>query len=234
MTTRTCALGLSLALLSALPILAATPAAPVDPFPGLKTEKLPGYETAVLHYDPQITEMIGKRLSTGDEPMVIRVCRTKLDRTKDAWYFVDYDEGPSADPYFMITPEGAKEPAVSISALHLYLPGNGSAYSSGHTDNMFDEHRKYAAHGVRIDETKQPYLYVGLEGKAKKDVTLYTGKDQKEVVAAIPKGTVMTVLLGDGEDNYLVKTAFGLVGWTHIAGDTQESQVIDGLFFAGD
>ena len=148
--------------------------------------------------------------------------------------FVALREGPSADPYFMITPEGAKEPAVSISALHLYLPGNGSAYSSGHTDNMFDEHRKYAVHGVRIDETKQPYLYVGLEGKAKKDVTLYTANDQKEAVAAIPKGSVMTVLLADGEDNYLVKTAFGLVGWLRIPADSQEAKVVDGLFFAGD
>jgi hypothetical protein len=44
----------------------------------------------------------------------------------------------------------------------------------------------------------------------------------------------MTVLLADGEDNYLVKTAFGLVGWLRIPADSQEAKVIDGLFFAGD
>lgn len=44
----------------------------------------------------------------------------------------------------------------------------------------------------------------------------------------------MTVVLSDGHDNYLVKTAFGLLGWVKIPGDSQEATVIDGLFFAGD
>jgi hypothetical protein len=42
----------------------------------------------------------------------------------------------------------------------------------------------------------------------------------------------MTVLLADGEDNDLEKTAFGLVDWLRIASDSREAKVVDRLFFA--
>ncbi len=44
----------------------------------------------------------------------------------------------------------------------------------------------------------------------------------------------MTVLLADGADHYLVKTAFGLVGWVTIPADSQQATVVESLFFAGD
>jgi hypothetical protein len=209
-----------------------------DPFAALKPYAIKGYLTATIHYDPTLTSpLIAKRLTTTEEPLVLRAFKVKLDRTKSEWYFVDYDEGPSADPEFILTREGAKEPAGRISGLDLYLPGNGSIYASGHADTMFDQRQKFVLKAGKIAEIKQPFLYVGIEGKAKKEVTLYTtrgGKERQEIVAVVPKGGAMTVLLADGVDNYLVKTPFGLVGWTHIKGDTQEAQVIDGLFFAGD
>jgi len=217
-----------LALLCLHPVLAE------DPFPGLKTHEIKGYLTAVIHYDPQITQPVGKRLTGEDEPLVVRVFRTRLDRAKDEWYFVDYEEGPSVDPYFVITREGSEEPAGTIPGVHLYLPGNGSIYTSGHANTMFDEHRKYTVRSGQLVETKQPFLSVGIEGKAKKDLTIYSTPAQKEAVAAIPKGAPMTVLLADDADHYLIKTAFGLVGWVTIPADSQEAMVIEGLFFAGD
>jgi hypothetical protein len=203
-----------------------------DSFPGLETHEIKGYLTAVIHYDPQITQPVGKRLTSEDEPRVVRVFRTRIDRTKDEWYFVDYDEGPSVDPFFIITREGSEEPAGTIPGVHLYLPGNGSIYTSGHANTMFDEHRKYTVRNGQLVETKQPFLHVGIEGKAKKDLTIYSTPAQ-EAVASIPKGAPMTVLLADG-DHYLIKTAFGLVGWVTIPADSQEATVIEGLFFAGD
>jgi len=221
-----------LALVCAASLSAAEPA---DPFAGLKTYKAPVSQEVFLHYDPAITQIINKPISTDEDPSIItRVLRAKLDRTQDEWYFVDFDSGPSDDPSFTLTKEGSKEPAASIPGLHLYLPGNGSMYASGHADTMFDEHRKYVLKGGKIAETKQPYLAVGLEGKAKKDLTIYTTTAQKEAVAFIPKGAVMSVLVADGQDNYLVKTAFGLVGWVKIPADSQDATVIEGLFFAGD
>jgi len=213
--------------------VALSAAEPADPFAGLKTYKAPGSQEAFLHYDPAITQLIGKTLAE-DPTFITRAFRTKLDRTKDEWYFVDFDSGPSDDPSFTLTKEGSREPAASIPGLHLYLPGNGSVYASGHADTMFDEHRKYVLKNGKITETKQPYLAVGLEGKTKKDLTIYTTTAQKEAVAFIPKGATMTVLVADSNDNYLVKTAFGLVGWVKILADSQDATVIDGLFFAGD
>lgn len=70
----------------------------------------------------------------------------------------------------------------------------------------------------------------GPEGKTKKDVVLYT---TKEVVARLPKGNPISILLADGEEWYLAKTAFGLVGWLQVP-VTQEAEVVEGLFFAGD
>jgi hypothetical protein len=221
-------------LLAALCSVCALAAEPADPFTGLETHEIKGYLTAALHYDPQITEVVNRRLTGEDEPLVVRVLRTRLDRTQAEWYFVDYDEGPSADPAFIITLEGAEEPAGALPGLHLYLPGNGSLYTTGHANTMFDERRKYAFQGGRLAETNQPYLYVGIEGKAKKDLTIYASPAQQEAVAAIPQGSAITLLLADGVDRYLVKTSFGLVGWVTIPSDSQQATVVDGLFFAGD
>ena len=221
-------------LAALLALLVSLPAVAEDPFPGLKTHEIKDYLTAVIHYDPQITQPVGKRLTGEDEPRVVRVFRTRIDRTKDEWYFVDYDEGPSVDPFFIITREGSEEPAGTVPGVHLYLPGNGSIYTSGHANTMFDEHRKYTIKNGELVETKQPFLHVGIEGKAKKDLTIYSTPAQKEIVASIPKGAAMTVLLADGADHYLIKTAFGLVGWATIPSNSQEATVVDGLFFAGD
>lgn len=223
-----------LAVLCPLPARATDATNAADPFPGLQTYVAQGYSAGTIHYDPAISQLVNKRLTTEDEPMVMRVFRTKLDRTKDEWYFVDYDEGPSDDPEFILTKDGSAEPAATISGLHLYLPGNGSVYASGHTDNMFDEHRKFTVKNGAITETKQPYLYVGIEGKAKQDLTIYSTIAQKEAVASISKGSMMTVLVADGADHYLIKTAFGLVGWVTIQPYSQDATVVDGLFYAGD
>jgi|CXWL01.1.fsa_nt_gi hypothetical protein len=226
----------ALAVLSILPLTASLAASePADPFPGLRSHEIPGYLTAVIHYDPQVSELVNKTLSSDDDPFTaVRVLRTRLDRTKDGWYFVDYSEGASADPELIITPEGRDEAAVTLPGLHFYLPGNGALYTSGHVDTMFDEHRKYTVKGAAITETKQPFLAVGLEGKAKKDLTIYATPAQTDAVATIAKGSTMTILLADGADHYLVRTAFGLVGWVMIPADSQEAAVIDGLYYAGD
>jgi len=221
-----------LALVCSLSLSAAEPA---DSFAGLKSFVVAGSLPAVLHYDPALVQVINKLISTDEDPAFItRVFRAKLDRTQEEWYFVDFDSGPSDDPSFTITREGASEPTASIPGLHLYLPGNGALYASGHADTMFDEHRKYVLKGGKITETKQPFLAVGLEGKAMKDLTIYTTTAQKEAVAFIPKGATMTILVADGQDNYLVKTAFGLVGWVKIPPYSQDATVIEGLYYAGD
>ena len=48
----------------------------------------------------------------------------------------------------------------------------------------------------------------------------------------IAKGAELTVLINEGEF-YLLKSAFGLVGWVKL-NPSQSAEDIAGLFFAGD
>ncbi len=215
----------------------AGPVFAADPFPGLATIKLSGYFETLIHYDPSITKVINQPLNPGSPESeivpVTRVLETKLDRSSDEVWVIDFDEGPSADPEFVFTRKGESEPGGSATGLELWLPGTGAAYVSGHADTMFDTRRKLVAKGKQVVEVAQPYSFVGIEGKTKKDVVLYTKKDGKEILARLPKGNSISILLADGDEWYLAKTAFGLVGWLQVP-ITQEAEVVEGLFFAGD
>ena len=97
---------------------------------------------------------------------------------------------------------------------------------------MFDQRKKFRLEKDKIIEVLQPYYYVGLESKVKKRINIYSTPQQDEVVASLPEGSPVTVLLNKGEQ-YLLKTSFGLVGWVLIPGGSQETP-IEGLYFAGD
>jgi hypothetical protein len=215
----------------------AGPVFAAEAFPGLKTLALSGYLSGTIHYDPSITKVINQPLNPGsleDEAIpMTRVLETKLNRESDEVWEVDYSEGPSDDPEFYFVRKGETEPAGSALGTDLWLPGTGAAYVSGHADTMFDTRRKLVAKAGKIVEVPQPYYFVGLEGKVKQDVVLFTTKGGKEVLARIPKGNPISVLLADGDEWYLAKTAFGLVGWLQVP-VIQDAEVIEGLFFRGD
>jgi hypothetical protein len=223
---------LALALSLALPAFAA------EPFPGLRKVEYKDYFPVTISYDPRITQVIGKPLNAGPEhegePLVTRALRTRIDRAKSEEVFIDFDPGPSVDPSIVVTRVGTEEPAGSIPGLRFYIPGTGAIYASGHTNTMFDVRRKYVLQGDKLVEVKQPFYWVGLESKAKKNLVLYSGKDGKETVAHLPKGSALTVVLSEGESWYLIKTPFGLMGWLKIAGGSQEADTIEGLYFQGD
>lgn len=225
---------LSLALGLSLPV-AAGPAA--EPFPGLRSLEFKGYFTATIFYDPKISQVVNTPLNAEESeqgaPLVTRAIRTKIDRTKSEEVWIDYDEGPSADPEIIVTRVGSEEPAGYVPGLKFYIPGTGAIYASGHTNTMFDTRRKYVLERDKLVEVKQPFYWVGLESKALKDIALLSRKGGQEVVARLPKGSALTVMLAE-EDWYLVKTPFGLVGWLEVKDYTQEAEVIEGLFFRGD
>ncbi len=231
----------ALALGAALAFLIPAPMRAADAFPGLKTLELSGYLKATVHFDPAVTTVLNQPLypeapDDGHLPMT-RVLETKLDRTSSQVWWIDFTEGPSDDPEFLFTRKGETEPAGSVTALELWLPGNGAAYAAGHADTMFDNRRKLVARGGKdgkVVEVEQPFYYVGLEGKALQDLVLYAAKGGKEVVANIPKGNPVTVLLASGEEWYLAKTAFGLVGWIRVEPWSVDATVVEGLFYAGD
>jgi len=66
-------------------------------------------------------------------------------------------------------------------------------------------------------------------------LTIFSGKDGGEVVAAIAKGERLTVVLGD--KNYLlIKTRENLLGWLKLDPivATREKMAIEGVYFDGD
>lgn len=126
----------------------------------------------------------------------------------------------------------------SLSGLNLYVTGNGNLYVSGHVNSNFNVRKKYKFKENNIREIKQPQYYIGLKTKTLKPVTLYKTKNLKEVVATLPAKYKIEVLLAETsykkEDCYLVKTDFGLVGWTKIKAGQYQSIDVEGIFWAGD
>lgn len=209
---------------------------PAASFPGLSVVDLNGIR---IYYHPELTEII-KKVGQDD---IVRVLRTRIDRTKPQNYVVDFDPGPSEDPAFVLyTENGANLNALVdekgeqfiVAGLTLIIPGNGSLYVSGHTNNMFNERRKFEVTGNRVREVPQPFYYVGLGTVTTRPVQLYSSlsKNEKDVVAQLPKGAKIAVLVNKGE-HYLVKTSFGLVGWVHIPSYEYQT-AIEGITYAGD
>lgn len=216
-----------------------------SPFPGLKTYTITqsspeSYSPPQqISYDPAISKMLNTRLDVEFNSQGIggiemtRVLLTKIDRTKTNRYYIDFDPGASNDPVFAIFPEGGKSVIGTIDADHLVLPGNGFIYSLARTDKHFLERRKFFIQDNKVIESKQPYLYVGLDTRANTDFALHASVSGGAVIASIRKGDKIFVVLNEG-DNYLVRSTFGLLGWVTILPDNQESSVIEGIYYAGD
>ena len=185
------------------------------PFPGLTTHVIAGEDAAMpeqISYDASLSKLINKPYEVAEGIEITRLISTRLDRAKEGSYLIEFDPGPSADPAFIITDEKSKKKVGTIGADALVVPGNGFIYAIGRTNNMHEERQKFAIRDGDLVEIKQPFSYVGLDTKAKVALTLTVAKDGGEVIAKIPEGDALQVVLRDGE-HLLVKTRFGLVGW---------------------
>ena len=219
-------------------------AAPPQSFSHLKRVNIGG--EATLYVDPSVkclpvdTSQQGN--DTGyDGPPAYDVCTLELGQEKVK---VTYTSGPSADPYFEVyalPKKGSKQEArriLAVGATTLYLPKGKNAYAEGWCNTMFNERRKYNYDGKQFVEVKQPYLYVGITttvqplGSEKKPLVLYADKSKTTRVATLPVGSEIEVLLHEPKDWYLVRTSFGLVGWTNVPLGLYDTQI--GVRFAGD
>ena len=163
----------------------------------------------------------------------VRMIETKLAPTDSVSYTIDFTSGASDDPMFIIfrnTPTGLIE-LRSIGGTEISLPGDGAFYVSGHTNNMFDMHRKFTAMNGEITEVKQPFYYVGMKSFAKEEVIIYTDTTQVDMVAVIPVGTEIEVILNVGS-NYLIKAPFDLTGWMKVA--LAQETPLQGIYYKGD
>ena len=213
------------------------------------------YPDGIFGYDPATFTYIGKELQklpktdacydaeNGDEYTLIG--RFKTASMKE-WVNILFTPGPSADPLFCIS--DAKNTILwEQVADEMCINGNDVIYIAGNTDKLFNERRKFQLSGNKVVEAKQPFCYVGLKGKLLKPVTLYSQKKGGTVVANLPVGYEIEVLLaeedfpkgeyGDGLPmNYLARSAFGLVGWLRLTEDDayNSNPVLRGLGYMGD
>jgi hypothetical protein len=164
------------------------------------------------------------------------VAKYKSEKLLDSAYII-YSQGMSDDPGFGIYTKEAKCIGY-FPCLEFYINASGTVYTAGHTDNMYNHRRKFQIQVDTVLEIKQPYNYVGLKGKTLKDLTLYRDKTGNNVVAQLPKGYEIEILLADASandfdvKNFLARTDFGLVGWIRLEGFAEP--IIEGLYFAGD
>jgi len=162
--------------------------------------------------------------------------KTKLFPTDTANYFIEYTPGPSCDPSFIFYNNilQSLNYGHELTALKLLIPGNGYFYAWGHIDNDYNQVRKYHIKNNKITEVKQPFYYVGLETKTNKNLILYDDTLLTNIVANLPSGSRLTVLINISS-YYLIKTPLGLTGWIKLHPEAMwNGKTIEGLFFKGD
>lgn len=199
-------------------------------------------ESPRVFIEPSITEIINKSVDSthflyhesSDEVGQHEFVVTKLNQSKNRKYHIIFDYGMSEDPNFSIYQEikDSLKHICSLPGLVMYIPGNGNIYIEGHTNNFFNERKKFKLIKDTLIETKQPFLYVGLKTRTNDELKIYKTKEQKDLVASLPKDAEIEVLINDNE-YYLIKTSFGLVGWWKF--DVfNNSEAIKSIYFKGD
>lgn len=218
----------------------------VTAFPGLKTIEIgeAAYGAKIrVHFNPALGVVVNKPLSedSGFGEPLIHVLDFFLGASKARKLELNFTNGASDDPSFEVRLAGAANPLEygenMFGALEVFIPGNGALYASGHTNSTFNKRQKFGFDGTKLVESKQPYLYVGLNSKALRELAIFADQASADSakgapLAVIAKGAALTVLINDG-DFYLLKSTFGLVGWVKLS-PSQSAEDIDGLFFAGD
>jgi hypothetical protein len=190
-----------------------------------------------VYFNPTLTEVINQREEVPAEAGVpeglenIIMVKTRIDSLKNEVYTVAFNPGPSDDPTFIIYHNNRE--LLNVNATEVGFPGNGLVYVGGHTNNWFDQRRIFRLEGGRIREIEQPFLYVGLETKTNAPVTLYASNRYRQPVTILPPGADILVVLNQG-DNYLIKDAFGVVGWWKKPTQPGVEIPISGLEYAGD
>lgn len=210
-------------------------------FPGLTAhafESICG-GTPSVHFDPKLGAARNEFEAIEDHPAggYRTVLIGKIDRASAEQYRIRYDDGPSCDPTFSVWKEGAEEPIGEFGGDHLAIPGNGFLYVVRRSNRSFEGREKWAIRDGALVEIAQPLYAVGVATTTRKAVELrQQTRPDSELIANVPKGETVTVVAEqsiDGSDWYLVRTRFGLLGWTQDSGYGDERQ-FEAIEFMGD
>lgn len=134
-------------------------------------------------------------------------------------FSIQFDEGPSSDPGFLISSPALDKPTVLRGEI-LYVSTTGFFYITSRTNEDFTVKRKYQLKGRNLKEITQAFYLVDMQCTTSELLVMYEKRCGKgNVIAKIPEGMNVQVLLNDPEsgckdgEQYLVATSFGLVGW---------------------
>lgn len=204
-----------------------------DIFPDLK--KIEVDKSIFVHFKPSECIVLNEIVPNEAQIKEVNVLVTRLiPEIKDS-FLIRYYEGPSVDPCFLIyryDKDTTKLLHYAIDGLSLFIPGDGFLYFSGHSNKMYDTRRKFKVLKDTLFEVIQPLYYVGINSKALADISIFSDTDMLNQVAIVPKGSSVFVVANRSE-YYLIKTHFGLLGWTFIPNGSQHTN-LEGIYFAGD
>ena len=194
------------------------------------------YYSYSVRFNIKIATLFGQEVDSGN-PILYRerIIETRLSFESEDKFAIVFDSGPSYDPSFRIyrMKDGEEIIIKRISGLEIAVPGDGAVYVSGHINNMFNKRRKFVVENDKMIEIIQPFYYVGLESETTKEIELFRSTEYNEPVIKLPAGAKVEVLINKNDD-YLVRTSFGLTGWIHIPPVHISLTPIKGLYFRGD
>lgn len=192
-----------------------------------------------VHFDPTLDSPQDAFEEIADHPAggYRTVLTGRIDRSSKDEFELRYDDGPSCDPTFTLWRKGSDEPIGEFGGDHVVIPGNGFLYVIRRSNRSFEGREKWAIHKGELIEITQPQYYVGVTtGTLKPVVLLQQPQTGSTVIANVPKGETVQVVVQqsvDGQDWYLVRTRFGLLGWTEDSGYGEDRQFED-IQFMGD
>lgn len=175
------------------------------------------------------------------------IVASKILPSDENHYCVHFTQGMSSDPEFIIEECASGAIIGAWGGTQLTIPGDGYIYISGHTNNMFDEHRKfYVDSHKKLKEVSQPFYYIGIETIALRPFNIASDQTLQTIVDKVRADEKITVILADnrgdgaGENLYLIKTERDLLGWFKIPDDgfmfpgSLNKPYFDGVFYNGD
>lgn len=98
----------------------------------------------------------------------------------------------------------------------LSVPGDGFVYVSGYTNEPFYKRKQFTIINNRLQEIVQPSYYVGLNSVALKNIDFYSDSTLLNQIDVIQKGDSVSILLNAGEDLYLIKSKYDILGWSRL------------------
>lgn len=199
------------------------------------------YLNVEIEYDPQIVKTVGSVFSDFvSEGKGRLILKSPLKKGGSVYDFF-YHDGASDDPTIVVY-SGEKENRKILKEIHAYrlrVLGDGYFYTSGHTNNYFDQTRKWQIVNGQVQEVVPEFYHVGLKNKVLKDLKLYKTRKLQTVVAELKMGEEAEVLLSDGNGvdtplHFLVKTKEGVLGWFQVNDLQLTTRTFSGIVFAGD